>query len=296
MRRRKYKVKKMTLLAYLSFIVLCIGMIYPFICIVSVSFTSAEEINRRGFWIWPERIDTSAYAYLSMDPSSILEAYGTTIFVAIVGTVVGGIVSALYAYAISRASFPLRRPLAFFAMFTMFFSGGMASKYIIIVSVLKMKNSIWALILPIAFSVMNMIIMRAYFEQLPYGVAESAKIDGASEYKIFTQIMIPLAKPALATICLTLFVNYWNAYYEAMMYMDTDSYVTIQLLLQRLLLNASFYKTLASSGMMSELVKDIPSDALCMAVCVISVMPMLLIFPSFQKYFVKGMAIGAVKE
>ena len=224
------------------------------------------------------------------------QAYGTTIFVSVVGTAIGCLVTSLYAYAISRTTFRWRGVLSLFVTFTMFFSGGMAAQYITYVKLLNLKNSIWVLILPGAFSAMNTIIMRAYYEKLPYSMIESAKIDGASEYQIFWRMMFPLAKPALATICLTLFVAYWNAYYEAMMYMDTGNYVTIQLLLQRMLEKVDFLKNNASTGLLGAEAAKLPGEAMRMAMCVLTVAPMLLVFPRFQKYSVKGMAIGSVKE
>lgn len=144
---------------------------------------------------------------------------------------------------------------------------------------------------------MNTIIMRAYYEKLPYSMIESAKIDGASEYQIFWRMMFPLAKPALATICLTLFVAYWNAYYEAMMYMDTGNYVTIQWLLQRYAGKGSTFSRITRlRGCSAAEAAKLPGEAMRMAMCVLTVAPMLLVFPRFQKYFVKGMAIGSVKE
>ena len=143
---------------------------------------------------------------------------------------------------------------------------------------------------------MNTIIMRAYYEKLPYSIIESAKMDGASEYTIYARIMFPLSLPGVATICLTLFVYYWNSYYEAMMYMDMGNYTTIQLLLQRMLAKVDFLKNNAGSGLLSAEVADLPGESLRMAMCVLTVVPMMFVFPCFQKYFVKGMAIGAVKE
>ena len=290
------RIKMRNFFIYMFFIVLCILVLYPFWCIASVSLTSGDAITYGGFWFWPKELDLAGYEYLFTDPVPVLKAYGTTILVAVLGTLISTVVSAIYAYAIARKNFPLRSVLSFFATFTMFFSGGMASKYIITVAVLDMKNSLWVLILPIAFSAMNVIIARAYFEQLPYSIVESAKIDGASEYLVFTRIMLPISKPALATIALTMFVAYWNAYYEAMMYMDTGKWVTIQLLLQRMLQRVEFVKEYASTGMVSEMLHDLPGESLRMAMCMLTVVPMLLVFPRFQKYFVKGMAIGAVKE
>lgn len=283
-------------LIYLIFIIVCIGILYPFWCIVSVSFMSAKEISSRGFSLWPGQLDFTAYKSIFVNPAHMLKAYGTTILVAVLGTLIGGIVTTLYAYTLSRKSYPFRRVLSFYSTFTMFFSGGMAAKYIITVSVLNLKNSLWVLILPIAFSAMNVIIVKAYFEQLPYSLVESAKIDGASEYTVFARIMFPLAKPAIATICLTMFVTYWNSYYEAMMYMDSGNYVTIQLLLQRMFDRIELAKSMASSGLAMADSSTVPTEAYRMAMCVMTVIPMVLVFPRFQKYFVKGMAIGAVKE
>ena len=275
-----------TVFIYLIFIMLCLCILYPFLCVLSVSLSSAEDIKLYGFRVLPKHLDFSAYSYLFRDSKMLWQAYGTTIFVSVVGTAIGCLVTSLYAYAISRTTFRWRSVLSLFVTFTMFFSGGMAAQYITYVKLLNLKNSIWVLILPGAFSAMNTIIMRAYYEKLPYSMTESAKIDGASEYQIFWRMMFPLAKPALATICLTLFVAYWNAYYEAMMYMDTGNYVTIQLLLQRMLEKVDFLKNNASTGLLG-------AEA---AKCVLTVAPMLLVFPRFQKYFVKGMAIGSVKE
>lgn len=293
--RNKYN-RVSTVLIYLIFIVLCLAILYPFICVLSVSLTSSADLKAYGFRIIPKHLDFSSYAYIFKDAKTVLNAYGTTILVSCLGTLIGCMVTSLYAYAISRSTFRLRNFLSLFVTFTMFFSGGMAAQYITYVSWLNLKNSIWVLVLPGAFTAMNCIIMRAYYEKLPYSMIESAKIDGASEYQIFFKIMFPMAKPALATICLTLFVNYWNAYYEAMMYMDTGNYVTIQLLLQRMLDKVDFLKNSASTGLLAAEAAKLPGDSMRMAMCVLTVAPMLIVFPRFQKYFVKGMAIGSVKE
>ena len=293
--RNKYN-RASTVLIYIIFIVLCLAILYPFICVLSVSLTSSADLKVYGFRIIPKHLDFSSYAYIFKDAKTVLSAYGTTILVSCLGTFIGCMVTSLYAYAISRSTFRFRNALSLFVTFTMFFSGGMAAQYITYVSWLNLKNSIWVLVLPSAFTAMNCIIMRAYYEKLPYSMIESAKIDGASEYQIFFKIMFPLAKPALATICLTLFVNYWNAYYEAMMYMDTGNYVTIQLLLQRMLDKVDFLKNSATTGLLAAEAAKLPGDSMRMAMCVLTVAPMLLVFPRFQKYFVKGMAIGSVKE
>lgn len=290
---RRKKIDAVNLMIHIFFAVLCLMMLYPFWCIISASLVSTEEIYSTGFKLFPDTPALDSYKELFKRVDAILEAYGTTFLVALLGTFVGVLTSAAYAYALSRKTFPMRRFFAFVATFTMYFSGGMAASYIIIVSILKLKNSLWVLILPGAFNVMQMVVIRSFFDNLPFSLIESAKIDGASEYRIFFQIMLPLAKPALATVCLMLFVGYWNSYYEAMMYMDSGHYVTIQLLLHRMMQKVEFVKEFAASGLSGTI--EAPSEALRMAMCVLTVLPMVCVFPFFQKYFVKGMAIGSVK-
>lgn len=295
MTKRKVKLGNRFIFAF--FVILCLMMVYPFWCIISVSLTSGEAIAKYGFTVIPKEVDLAAYKYLFDNPKAILSAYGTTLLVTVVGTLIGCVTESMYAYVVSRLDFPLRKLLSFIAIFVMFFNGGMAAQYIVYVSWLNLKNSIWVLIFPVvAGSVMNIIIMRAYFQQLPFSMVESAKIDGASEYTIFCKLMMPLSKPAVATIFLTLFVTYWNAYYESMMYMDSGHYTTIQLLLQRMLAQVEFMKEQAALGGAAKILADLPDESLRMATCVLTVLPMTLVFPKFQKYFVKGMAIGAVKE
>lgn len=292
---RKRKINIPNLLIHFFFILLSLCVLYPFWCIFSVSITSQNEITYNGFSLFPELPTFESYKYLFETLKPLLEAYATTIFVAVCGTFLGVMVSSAYAYAVSRKNFPARRVLAFIAMFTMYFSGGMAASYIVNTSILHLKNNILVLILPASFSVMNMVVIRSFFDNLPHALIESAKLDGANEYITYFKIMLPLAKPALATVSLMLFVQYWNAYYEAMMYMDTGHYVTLQLLLQRMLAKIDFVKQFASTGMVSGMIKDLPSEGLRMAMCMLTIFPMLCVFPFFQKYFVKGMAIGSVK-
>lgn len=291
----KKKVNIPNVLIHIFFILLSLCVLYPFWCIFSVSLASQEEISQIGFSLFPQNPTFESYKYVLNNLKPLLEAFATTVFVSVAGTFIGVFCCSSYAYALGRKSFPLRRVLSFIAMFTMYFSGGMAASYIVNVSILNLKNNILVLILPGAFSVMNVIIIRSFFEQLPYTLIESAKLDGASEYTTYFRIMLPLAKPALATVALSLFVSYWNAYYEAMMYMDTGHYVTLQLMLQRMLEKVDFVKQFASTGMLSGMAADLPSEGMRMAMCMLTVFPMLCVFPFFQKYFVKGMAIGSVK-
>lgn len=292
---RKRKINIPNLLIHIFFALLSLCVLYPFWCIFSVSITMQDEITYTGFHLFPQMPSWESYKFVLQSLKPLLEAYATTIFVAVCGSFLGVMTCSLYAYAVSRKTFPVRRILAFVAMFTMYFSGGMAASYIVNVNLLHLKNNILVLILPGAFSVMNMVVIRSFFDNLPYALIESAKLDGANEYTTYFRIMLPLAKPALATVCLMLFVNYWNSYYEAMMYMDTGHYVTLQLMLQRMLAQVDFVKQFASMGLGASAAADLPSEGMRMAMCMLTVFPMLCVFPFFQKYFVKGMAIGSVK-
>lgn len=289
----KKKIDIPNVFIHIFFAVLSLCVFYPFWCIFSASLSTSEEIATIGFSLLPKDPSFEAYKSLFKASKQILDAFGTTLFVSVCGSFLGVMVSSSYAYALSRKTFKLRRVLAFIATFTMYFSGGMAASYIVNVNLLHLKNNILILILPGAFSVMHMVVIRSFFDNLPHELIESAKIDGANEYRTYFSIMLPLAKPALATVTLMLFVSYWNAYYAAMMYMDGNKYVTLQLLLTRMLDQAEFIKEFASMGMAVEI--EAPSEAMRMAMCMITVFPMLCIFPFFQKYFVKGMAIGSVK-
>ena len=187
---RKKKIDTGNLIIHIFFCVLCLLMLYPFWCVISASLVSTEEIYTVGFNLWPNTPSLDSYTALFQRIGSVLKAYGTTIFVAVVGSFFGVLVSAAYAYSLSRKSFPIRRILAFIATFTMYFSGGMAASYIIIVNVLKLKNSLLVLILPGAFNIMQMVVIRSFFDNLPYALIESAKLDGANEYTIFFRIML----------------------------------------------------------------------------------------------------------
>lgn len=278
------------------FVLLCLFILYPIICIISVSLTGKDEITYSGFHLFPRELDFSSYKYILKEGKMLAKAYGTTILVSVAGTAVGVVVTSMYAYAVSRRDFKLKSLFSFLVMFTMFFNGGMSATYIIYVNVLKLKNSIWVLILPGTFTAMGMIIVRSYFQSLPHSMVESAMLDGAGEYTIFLKLMVPLAKPALATLALTVFITKWNCYYEAMMYMDTGNWVTIQLLLQRMLSQVEFLKKYSSQvNLVGYDMKLVASDSMNMAMCVLTVLPTLLVFPRFQKYFIKGMAIGSVK-
>ncbi len=287
------KVDFVNLLIHIFFIVLCVVMIYPFISMVSVSLVSNEESQAIGYSIWPKDPTLISYEIVLGNFKPVAEALLTSFAVCVSSTLLTVILNAMYAYTVSRPTFPARRIINFILLFTMFFGGGAAASYIVNVNWLHMKNNLLILIVPGSVGAMSVIIIRSFFQGLPYGLVESAKLDGASEYQIFFRIMLPLSTPALGTIAISAFIGAWNAYYAPMMYFDYGKATTLSLFLQRLMNSIEMIK--GQPGISEALLNQVPGTGLTMAVACITVLPMVFVFPWFQKYFVKGMAIGAVK-
>jgi putative aldouronate transport system permease protein len=227
-----------------------------------------------------------------------VRAYGVTILVTVLGTFISVTVIALYAYAISRKQFIFRKQFTFIAFFTMLFSGGMVPFYIVMTQFLDLKNSMWALILPMAVNAFYIIIMRTFFlRSVPEAILESARIDGAGEWRIFLTIVLPLSVPGIATIALFNTLAYWNDWFNALLFIDDPNLIPLQSLLMRIENNMDFIKQNAMlSNQNSSILESIPQDSARMAMVVIATLPIALSYPFFQKYFIKGLTIGGVKD
>jgi putative aldouronate transport system permease protein len=278
-----------------SFAFLCI---FPFIYVIIISLSSEQALSLHGYRLIPEEWSLEAYKYLWQVRSQIFRAYGVTLFVTIVGTILSVSVIALYAYAISRKQFLYRKQFTFIAFFTMLFSGGMVPFYIVMTQFLGLKNSIWALILPMTVNAFYIIIMRTFFQRsVPEAILESARIDGAGEFRIFLRIVLPLAIPGIATIALFNTLAYWNDWFNALLFIDDPSLVPLQSLLMRIENNLDFIRqNTMLSTQNGSILGSIPQDSARMAMVVIATLPIALSYPFFQKYFVKGLTIGSVKE
>ncbi|MEC6747987.1 carbohydrate ABC transporter permease [Marinilactibacillus sp. XAAS-LB27] len=260
----------------------------PFINIIASSLATTEEIVSKPFVIIPETFSLDAYRYILSTPT-IFNSLWVTIFVTVAGTITSMILTAMMAYGLSRKYLPGRRMMNFLVVFTMLFSGGMIPTFLVVNS-LGLIDSLWSMILPIAVNAFNMIIMRNFFQGLPMSLEESAKMDGASDFLIFRKIMLPLAMPSVATISLFYAVAYWNTYMNAILYINDSAKWPIQILLRQIVI--------VSSGMQGEGVAvDVipPAQSIKMAVIVVATVPMLLVYPFVQKYFVKGALVGSVK-
>lgn len=277
-----------------------VSCLLPFFFVVMISVTSETSLAEMGYRFWPKEFSLSAYEYIfagSMS-SKILRSFGVTIFITVLGTFVNATMTSLYAYAISRSNFPFRRFFTMFALITMLFTPGMVATYIIVTNFLFLKDTIWALILPLALGPFNILVMRTFFlKTVPDSIIEAARIDGATEMKIFLQIVLPLAVPGIATISLFAALGYWNDWFNALLYIQNDNLVPIQYLLMKIQNNLDFLAK--NAGMGSQIqggLAALPSESARMAIVVVSTLPIVLTYPFFQRYFVGGLTIGGVKE
>ncbi|MBC8059920.1 MAG: carbohydrate ABC transporter permease [Clostridiaceae bacterium] len=282
---------------HLFFILFSLACVVPFLLLISISLSSDLNIIKYGYSLIPKVIDLTAYKYVFTNPAVVVNAYGVTIFVTAVGTVLSTFIIALFAYPLSRSSFKYKNIFMFFTFFTMLFNGGLVPSYILLTKYLHLNDTIWIMIIPGLVNVWFVIMVRTFFKQIPEAICESAKIDGASEFTIFFKLILPLSKPVLATIALMGALGRWNDWYTAMLFIDNEKLYPIQYVLQKIMLELQFLQNNMDKIPieMIEKVNDIPTESVRMALCIVAAGPMICIFPFFQKYFVKGMTVGAIK-
>jgi len=279
----------------LTFSAVCI---LPMILTLSVSFMGEKDIFQYGYSLIPKSINFDSYKLIFRFPEVIVSGYRVSIFITIAGTFLSLLFSALIAYPISRKDFIFQRSVSFFVFFTMLFQGGLIPFYILMTRYLGMKNSIWALIIPLMVSPLHVFLLRIFFQNIPGSLVEAAKLDGVSEMGFFFKIAIQLTKPGLATVALFIALIYWNDAFMAMMFIDTPDKKPLQLLLTQLATYVQLLRSQSLQGLSGGMVSDlnIPSDGVMFAMSVVATGPMLFVFSFFQKYFVSGLVAGAVKE
>lgn len=279
-----------------ALILISVTYILPLMLVVSASFTSEAALLRGGFGLLPRDFTLETYKIIFKDASQILNSYKTTAIFSIGGTSLSIVVMSMMAYPLTRHEFKLRKVVNFMVLFTMLFSGGLAPSYIINTRYFHLGNSIWVYILPGVVSAYNLFVIKAGYKSIPEEMIEAARIDGASEFYICFKIMIPLAKATLATVAFLILVAKWNDWYTTSVYIQNPQLYSLQYLLQRILNEAQYMKQMAMEGMAIINLNDVlPSESLRYAIAIVAAGPMLVVFPLFQKYFVKGMTIGAVK-
>ncbi|WP_256257693.1 MULTISPECIES: carbohydrate ABC transporter permease [unclassified Paenibacillus] len=249
---------------------------------------------KNGYRLFPEMFSWEAYQFIFNNPKKIVSAYKITILVTVIGTLVGLFISAMTAYVLQRKDFTHRNVFAFYFFFTTLFSGGLVPWYILNVKYLGLKDSLLALILPALLNVFYIIILRSFISStIPDAISESAKIDGAGDFRIFLSIILPLIKPALATIGLFIALNYWNDWYHAMLFVNKENLFPLQYFLYKILSSIAFANSTISAQ--SSIVVDTPKESFKLAMTVIATGPIVLLYPFVQKYFIQGITIGAVK-
>lgn len=284
---------------HLFFILACITFIVPLLYVISLSLSSEASIKEFGFTLFPKVIDFEAYKTILENPTKLINAYKITIFNSIVGAALATLVMSMMGYAISRRSFEQRKLFTFFAYFTMLFSGGLIPTYIVNTRYLGLTDNTLVYILPYLASAYSILILRTFFQAIPESLIESAKLDGAGEMRTLLQIVMPLSKPALATIMLFTLLGRWNDWQTSLLYIQDETKFTLQYLLQKILREDEYLKQMAE--MMPHLTMNVgetqetSTESMRFAMAMLAAGPMLVVFPFFQKYFVKGLTIGGVK-
>lgn len=280
-------------IGYLVMSVITALCFVPFWLMITGSFSDEADILVRGFSIWPRVYSLNAYRNIFASGGKIFRSYGVTIFVTVVGSSLSILLTSMAGYVLQRQDFRYRNKLSFFVYFTTLFSGGLVPWYILMIN-LGLKNSIWVLILPVLMSPWHIMLMRNFIRSIPFSIVEAAKMDGANDWSIYARVVLPLSKAGLAAVGLFIALRYWNDWYLANLFMKDEKQYPLQFLLYQMLSNAEFLKSAAAANFDLSSVQA-PAETMKLATAVVVTGPILLLYPFVQRYFVKGITIGAVK-
>ncbi len=279
------------------FALLAAMAILPVIFVFMISISSEESIRLVGYSFAPRGFSASAYAFLWNERATILQALFISVSVTCLGTLLGLALTTTMGYVLSRPVFKMKNFYTWVVFIPMIFNGGMVASYVVNANVLGLKNTIWALILPLAVSSFNIIICKTFFRStIPDSIIESAKMDGASQLRIFGQIVLPISKPVLATIGLFLVFGYWNDWFQSSLYISDSKLVSLQALLNNMMKSLDYIANNPTAGVsLQQYRNQMPSESVRMAIAIVIVVPIACAYPFFQKYFISGLTIGAVK-
>lgn len=285
--------KRMSAISHTALMFLSVMALAPFLLMVVSSLTSEESIVKNGYSFWPEVFSLDSYSYIIEQWEMIGRGYLITIIVTVIGVSVSVMITSMLGYMLSQRDLPGKKLLTFYVVFTMLFNGGLVPTYLVYTNILHIKDTLWALIVPtLLLNGFNTILVKNYFTySVPYELREAASIDGASEYGIFFKIIMPISRPILATIGLMTGLMYWNDWQNGLYYLDDKKLYGIQNILNAINDNVQYLLTNAVSADTSA----VPWIGVRMAIAVIGVLPILIVYPFFQEYFVKGITFGAVK-
>ena len=282
------------IISYITVILFTIICLLPFILIISASFSTESVISREGFGLLPKGFTLNAYSWVFRFPEMIIGSYAVTLIMTICGTAVGLFIIAMTGYVLQRQDFPFRNIISFFIYFTTLFSAGMAPTFIWVSRYLNLRGSYLAVFLQLLMTPWLIILMKNFAKSVPYEITESGKIDGAGDFKIFTALIFPMLKPALATVGLFLALGYWNEWYQSSLYLGSAvKYKPLQYYLYNIINTANALKGSVAGANVS--ITELPSNTLKMATAVVATGPIVFLYPFVQKYFISGITVGAVK-
>ncbi|RED64986.1 carbohydrate ABC transporter permease [Cohnella lupini] len=290
---KRYSIGQIVIVAIIS--LFSLSCLLPFIMVISGSLSTEKDIMDYGYSLFPRNVSFDSYRILILGSNRIVDAYAISIIVTVVGTVLSLLVTSMGAYAMARRSFKYRNVLSIYAIITLLFNGGLVPWYIICVRYLELKDTMWAMILPPLANAFNMFLIRNFMMAMPEDLHESAKMDGAGEFRIYAQLIVPLAKPVLATIGLFISLNYWNDWFLGLMFVDKQELQPLQLLLRTLISNVEFLRSSSNAMDIQRIASQLPSESIKMALTVVTIGPIIFLYPFLQRYFVKGLMVGAVK-
>ncbi|WP_135553691.1 carbohydrate ABC transporter permease [Paenibacillus cymbidii] len=276
---------------YLTMAFVIVVTLYPFVFVFSMSISKPIHVIEQSVWLFPKGFSLGAYKKV-FENEMVWRSYYNTLFYTVVGTAINVVMTALAAYPLARRSFSLRRPMMVFIVITMFFGGGIIPMFILIQE-LGIYNTRWAILLPSAVSAFLIIIARTFFQTIPESLHESAKLDGANDISILVRIVLPLSQPILAVLTLFYAVNHWNSFFPAMMYLPEQKLQPLSLYLVKILVQN---QEIMSEGMLDSFDRALYAIQLKYAMIIITVLPIMAIYPFLQKYFVQGVMIGSLKE
>lgn len=289
--------KSFSLIVNLLLTAICAISLIPLAMTVMISITDSKDLAANGYSLFPSNLSWDAYVYLFRVPKLLIDGYLNSIIITVVGTVLNLLITSMVAYSLSRRDFKYRGFVSGFIFLTMIFNGGLVPLYMLIVKYLEWKNSLAAIIVPGLALPFNIFLMRVLFQDIPPSLTEAAKIDGSSDWGTFWRIILPLSKPALATLALISALGYWNEAFAPILYIDDTDKYPIQLVLNNIVSAVNFIKSGNTMPGSTQSIDptSIPSDSIMFALMVVATLPMLFLFTFLQKYFVKGLTVGAVK-
>ncbi len=280
------------------FLILGLTCILPLVFVFSISITSEEALRMNGYQFIPQEFSSTAYQFLWNERGMILHAAFMSVFITVLGTIITIALTTSMGYVVSRSSFKLKKLYTWLIFIPMVFNGGMLSSYVVVNNILGLRNTIWALILPLACSSFSVTICRTFFRTtIPDSIVESAKIDGAGQFRIWAQIVLPISKPVMATIGMFAAFGYWNDWFQASLYIDDKNLQTLQSMLNNIRANIEYLANNPYGGLSLQQYKlSMPTESVRMAIAIIIIVPIACTYPFFQKYFISGLTVGSVKE